>query len=325
MVTVTELEMAASNTFSSILNQIQMSNLNFSINMTPFAAYITLKKTVQKNMNGVHAIPAPPLLLLLQQTQEENRCLQIENFKIKTDFDILEKKYDSVVHENIEHIEYIEETKIAIEGLTNTNENLQFKIDKAEKDTKRIIGEKAEHEFKLKENKKKHAAELKDLEGQIKDLKTAVKGKEKETYDLKRGLENAREKIKSVKAERSHLKTVKTRLETEIRKQESVKKKEIRKVTAKAIETRDIDINANKTESVVLVSVPGLPGSIFMPSMISHCNPNLVEVPQRPANITSMIAHCTLSPPPGTNLLSIPEALEALNKAMKELLQSMKW
>ena len=63
MLPVTELGMAASTTFSSILNEIQLSNLNFTNKMTPYAAYITLKKTVQKDMNGTLATPAPPLLL----------------------------------------------------------------------------------------------------------------------------------------------------------------------------------------------------------------------------------------------------------------------
>ena len=41
-----DLTMAVNSTFSSILNDIQLSDLNFKIEMTPFAAIITLKKTV---------------------------------------------------------------------------------------------------------------------------------------------------------------------------------------------------------------------------------------------------------------------------------------
>ena len=69
MVRVTELKMEINSTFTSILNEIQLSNLNFSIQTTPFAAYITLKKSVQKDLNGDYATPSPPTLLLLQETQ----------------------------------------------------------------------------------------------------------------------------------------------------------------------------------------------------------------------------------------------------------------
>ena len=40
---LTDLKMAVDATFSSILNEIQLSNLNFTIQLTPYAAYATLK------------------------------------------------------------------------------------------------------------------------------------------------------------------------------------------------------------------------------------------------------------------------------------------
>ena len=52
---------------------------------------------------------------------------------------------------------------------------------------------------------------------QIKDLRNTIKTKEKENHDLNRTLDNARSTIKSYKAERSELKTCKTRLDSEIK------------------------------------------------------------------------------------------------------------
>ena len=72
MATVSDLEMAVSTTYSSILNEVQLSNLNYSIYMTPFMAYITLKKSVQKDLSGTPAVPSPPILFLLQSAQQEN-------------------------------------------------------------------------------------------------------------------------------------------------------------------------------------------------------------------------------------------------------------
>ena len=82
MIPVTDSEMAANTTFTSILNEIQLSNLNFTINVTPFAAYITLKKTLQKDLDGTLAVPAPPLLFLLQQSQQQTLELQVENLTL---------------------------------------------------------------------------------------------------------------------------------------------------------------------------------------------------------------------------------------------------
>ena len=120
MLPVTELKMAARTTFSSILNEIQLSNLNFSIKMTPYAADITLKKTVQKDMNGTFATTAPPLLFLLSQAQEQAVRLQVENSELRSTIDILERKYDGVCDKNVRLIEAVEEMNKAVADLNDT-------------------------------------------------------------------------------------------------------------------------------------------------------------------------------------------------------------
>ena len=70
--------MAVANTFNSIVSEIQMSKLNFTIQLTPFTAYITLKKSTQVDKNGVPSEPAPPIFLLLQQTHEDLLMAQEE-------------------------------------------------------------------------------------------------------------------------------------------------------------------------------------------------------------------------------------------------------
>ena len=79
----TDLEMAVSAAFSSILNEIQLSNLNFKIEMTPFAAIVILKKSVLRDKNGYTAIPSPPILSLLQQSQLVISILRDENAQLK--------------------------------------------------------------------------------------------------------------------------------------------------------------------------------------------------------------------------------------------------
>ena len=50
----TESTMAIETTFNSILNEIQLSKLNFVMQLTPYAAYITLKKSTQVDRDDVH-------------------------------------------------------------------------------------------------------------------------------------------------------------------------------------------------------------------------------------------------------------------------------
>ena len=123
MIPVTELEMAANTTFQSIVNEIQFSNLNFSIKMTPFAAYIVLKKTVQKNLNGVLATPATPLLLLLQQAQKREQIYRLQNENVK-----VTAAADNLAHENKLLLDSLEEINHIVEDLNTTNSILHSKL-----------------------------------------------------------------------------------------------------------------------------------------------------------------------------------------------------
>ena len=66
-----DVKMAIDTKFNSILDEIQLSKLNFIINMTPYAAYITLKKTTLIDKHGVPSMPSPPVLKLLERSLRE--------------------------------------------------------------------------------------------------------------------------------------------------------------------------------------------------------------------------------------------------------------
>ena len=66
-----EVKMATSTTYFSILDDVQKSNLNFKMEISPFSAVITLKKTAIKDSSGFAVLPVPPSSILLQQAQLE--------------------------------------------------------------------------------------------------------------------------------------------------------------------------------------------------------------------------------------------------------------
>ena len=66
--------MAAYKTFDQILECVKSSNLNFCLQLSPFSANISIKKTAVKDKSGVPLIPrfhAPDLLekLVLEKLQ----------------------------------------------------------------------------------------------------------------------------------------------------------------------------------------------------------------------------------------------------------------
>ena len=314
MVSSSELEMAINNTYSSILSEIQLSNLNFNIKMTPYASYITLKKSVQKDLHGVPATPSPPLILLLQEAQKQILFLQSENTKLKSNADILETRTETVAAEN-EHLGN------SLEDTAEAKNILHAKLEVAEKEITILRNEKAGNEYRLKEIKKKHTEEVNKLQVRVKDLESKIKTNNKEIHDLKKSLENTRATLKNCKTEKSSLKTSKTRLENNIKKLEQEKLKLIKGSHLKAVKSKNLDVNSNNLR---LPSTDFLSHS-FIPSMVSHWNPHLIKNIHNPSDLSSMVTHCGVLPPPGNSTLSISEVLEALNKAVEKLFDSAKW
>ena len=324
---VTELKMATNTTFSSILNEIQLSNLNFTINLTPYAAYITLKKSVQKDMNGNLLTPAPPLLFLLHQAQEQTLQLRVENSELRSTIDNLEKKLDAIACDNARLVESLEDKTKSVADLNSTKSVLENRIDKFEVESARTQAEKKDLEVKLKEFKKKHVVELKEQQAQVNDLKNTLKGKAKENHDLSKALESSRSTIRNYKSERSQLKTCQTRLESEIRKLKQKQDKEKKKPFKS--EYKDENSNTKSFTQVAFSDIPTSSDSAnpvcspLYSSMITHWNPLPLEI----FPITTMATHAVHSPPPtlSCSLVSTQEFQEMIDKMCERVFANLGW
>ena len=188
--------------------------------MTPFAAYITLKKSVQKDLSGTPAVPSPPLLFLLQSAQQENLQLREENFRLKAACEMQQGKLDNIVQEKEGLESTIEENNKTVKALNETINNLHSDLSIAETKLKKFAADKEDSKAKAKNANKKQYEEAVNLKAQIEALNKNLKAKDKITHDLSKNLDNARNTIKNLKSEKSLLKVSKTKLEGEIRKLE---------------------------------------------------------------------------------------------------------
>ena len=91
--------MLASEVFNNILDLTRSSNLNFQLQLSPFSAQISLKRTLVKDRSGAIRLPAV-------QTSQTSRTqhLDIENLKAtinkyEKDFFILQNNYTEAVNE----------------------------------------------------------------------------------------------------------------------------------------------------------------------------------------------------------------------------------
>ena len=202
---VTELKMAVDATFSSIISEIQLSNLNFSLQLTSFTAYITLKKSVIKDKHGNQAVPSPPILILLQQAQQTIRELQEENYQLKIKSDATEKKNDALVNENVALIEALDKNNKDLADSRATNNTLQVKLEEAENRIIEIRYEKNSLESNLNDIKRVINRKSTTPMMLFKTLEKGSKGLKKEIYNLNRNLENTRDTLKNLKSEHSSL------------------------------------------------------------------------------------------------------------------------
>ena len=193
----TDLKMAIDATFSSILSEIQLSNLNFTLQITPFAAYITLKKSVLTDQNGIKAVPAPPVIFLLQQAYQTIAELQEENNRLKINCDTAEKINQKLMHENAILVEAIDESNNKVAASNATTETLQSELEAAEEKILEISSMKSSFEVSLKDTKKSHKQEIAHANSTIKSMEKSKKDQEKVIYNLKRNLESTRDILKN--------------------------------------------------------------------------------------------------------------------------------
>ena len=95
--------MKAAETFENIILRIQNMNLNFKMNLSPFAANISLKKSLVKNKSGIPLLPKATavdnnIAILI----EKNRQLENELFRVKNKFSSKVNKSGTAVCEELE-------------------------------------------------------------------------------------------------------------------------------------------------------------------------------------------------------------------------------
>ena len=110
--------MLASNIFHQILNQIQSSNLNFHLQLTPFSAKISLKKSLMRDKSGKYLLPflpdyesKPNVKNEIEEKTSELKALADQNIKLERDIFALQKNHDDVVNECVNARETIEALK----------------------------------------------------------------------------------------------------------------------------------------------------------------------------------------------------------------------
>ena len=88
-----DIKMFASKTFDDILSKIKNSNLNFHLQLSPFSAVISLKKSFVCDKLGSPFLPNPSYQLL------DEKVLLERNLRLESEFTSLKSKYDDLAQQ----------------------------------------------------------------------------------------------------------------------------------------------------------------------------------------------------------------------------------
>ena len=206
----------AQKTFDKILEGIQLSNLNFQLQVSPFSAEISLKKSLVKDRHGV--IRLPPLS---EDQEYEISMLKDENQNLKKTLETFHHNYEQVVNEFSEAKNMIKILEASVNKLNKPIKN----------ESNQDIIENLKHElFDLTIENKSLREKIEIKEEEINDLENNIKVKVKLSEKLNKELNETkiraeRDKAATSKTHKAEVKSLKKDLGEERKKTIKVEKK----------------------------------------------------------------------------------------------------
>ena len=171
--------MTATETFETLLRQVQSSCLNFKIEISPFSAIIYLKKSYIKDQRGVRVLPSPK--------HEELDSFAIRLRELEEEKDLLKDKLEAAERENQTCNKIIKNLRLEIEQKSNLAESLAQTNNDLKEETKLISSELHNTRLKLTINYEKSSEDIKRNE----DLQSENEVLVNKVSELKKKLESA--------------------------------------------------------------------------------------------------------------------------------------
>ena len=230
--------MLASRMFDKILHDVQSSNLNFQVQISPFSAQISIKKSLLKERNGSFR------LLPIQQSYRESEfsTLESENKKLEMMLVTLHNEYAHTVDELSEANSRI---KLLEECLDNNDKN----EEEPDNDKVSQLATKTVENGIMKETIEQRNMNLKELEN-------VLEVKNKVIENLNRNLNETKVKAKDEndalqKLHKADITSWKKKLGEERRQKIKLEKKLTNSIKEKDEELRVVNEEKNKFEEKI--------------------------------------------------------------------------
>ena len=218
--------MLAKKIFDQIIQQVQSSNLNFQLHLSPFSATISLKKSFVRDKLGNILLPSINVTESELQMQENNLISESENVR----------------HLKVKILEVEENNK----SKDNTIKTLEEKLCKSEASASRSFSDKNDEVRILKTSLKNANKELDNLKNDLKSRREKVKETEKELYKLDQKCNMSEAKLKKCMEETNVLKSENKKLLNKLNRK---RKKDFEKSINDENDNSPDDISSQMQES----------------------------------------------------------------------------
>ena len=214
--------MCPSTTFYNILNQIQASNLNFQLQISPFSAVISLKKSFVKDKSGTILFPKRLPNAPIANTEyfvNKNGQLEKDILKLRNDYELVvedctkkDEKVENVLLENESLKSILSEKETQLQACKKESLLLEARLQKAEDKLVKYSSETKDRESKLsieiatlKSRVNEDSETILKLKTEAKSAIKVKKSLEKNIYDFEKRIDNLTHNVESLKTEKVDL------------------------------------------------------------------------------------------------------------------------
>ena len=187
----------ATSLLNDILHRIRCSNLNFQLQISPFSAHVSLKKTFIRDKLGNMLPPSASVLPVddkyLRNLEDQNQLLLKENEELKIALKEAAEKLqvkseeDSPIHYLNLKVEEIEKDKTVLAAQLNKSKAKLGDTEKKFRSSEETIKDLKEALASCQENHQMEiASNAKEWKTKIKDLNNKIKSKEKMVLKLEK-------------------------------------------------------------------------------------------------------------------------------------------
>ena len=202
--------MAAEN-FNELIKRVQLSGLNYKIEMSPFSAKVFLKKTFTKDINGNPVKTQCSTEPNIEQITAENKFLNNKVFQLESSSNSLASQYE---HTRLGY-QHVYQTNV---NLLQKVENLQAKLSAAEEENVKLMLSQEERNTEKDNFQLEHQLLNQSLMEEVERLSSQLSGSKVEAIkEIEEVQKQAKQEIKGWKKELGRERSMKINLENKLK------------------------------------------------------------------------------------------------------------